>query len=48
MGHLFARSGRSTRPISSRGMFDRAGNALPVLRVFDQDNEVAADQPGVE
>jgi arabinogalactan endo-1,4-beta-galactosidase len=33
-------------PIASRGMFDRSGNALPVITVFDQFAGDAQQQPG--
>jgi arabinogalactan endo-1,4-beta-galactosidase len=33
-------------PIASRGMFDRSGNALPVMGVFDRHIEEAAEQSG--
>jgi arabinogalactan endo-1,4-beta-galactosidase len=33
-------------PISSRGMFDRAGNALPVLTVFDKPANSEKEQAG--
>jgi arabinogalactan endo-1,4-beta-galactosidase len=35
-------------PIASRGMFDRSGNALPVLKVFDQAAEAASSRSGGE
>jgi arabinogalactan endo-1,4-beta-galactosidase len=35
----------SRSPIASRGMFDNAGNALPVINVFDRNADVAKEQP---